>query len=445
MQKANQNKKIIKLMSGVLAILTISSPTSLATKPIQLEDKPGILEKFKSFAWTAAIIGGAIIITGAIIYGISKIKESRNIEEFKRNLDLALKDITNKADVEYMLNEIKEMLVPKVENNRINEFEIRFAEFKTRVQALDNINAAKMELLQGLHAIVKAFNVRFDTNEFNNLKSNKTGKNAEGSKHESNKPKLPDEFEVIKIAVIGSHIDGNKAMPHISRDGLNLNEFTVHTLCSCGLGKKLSEYNIADEDDNLKNNEIKLYENYPERLPKDSMLISRDGEWVVLSFYYLDNCNETETKMIIENCQYAICPFRAKSKEIEGDLNECKLKKRLTELRDFIRQYNKTCDVRFLYYIDNIKNTDDIRRYCYWIGQFCISIYTSQSVLQQDIQSHELSSCGNLKCYLDCIDSILHWLPIRVNEFETLNPNKKILKINYFEVLEKIRFADELN
>ena len=62
MQKASQNKKLIKLMSGVLAILTISSPTSLATKPIQLEDKPGILEKFKSFAWPAAIIGGAIIV-----------------------------------------------------------------------------------------------------------------------------------------------------------------------------------------------------------------------------------------------------------------------------------------------------------------------------------------------------------------------------------------------
>ena len=445
MQKSNQNKKIIKLMSGVLAILTISSPTSLATKPIQLEDKPGILEKFKSFAWTAAIIGGAIIITGAIIYGISKIKESRSIEGFKRNLDLALKDITNKADVEYMLNEIKEMLVPKVENNRINEFEIRFAEFKTKVQTLDNINAAKRELLQGLHAIVKAFNVRFDTNEFNNLKSNKTGKNAEGSKHESNKPKLqlPSEFKVFKIAVIGSHIDGNKAMPHISRDGLNLNEFTVDKLCSCGLGEKLSDYDVANRDYNLKNEEIKLYENYPERLPKDSMLISRDGGWVALSFYYISNCAEAEK--IIPECQYAICPFDADSDEIKGNIDDCELKKRLTELRDFIRQYNKTCDIRFLYYIDNIKQADDVGRYQRTISEFSRDLYNDDPklALQQEVQSHSLSK-ENGQCYRECFNSILVSLGRKVEEFEQL-PNKKVLKINYLEVLEKITFANELN
>ena len=258
------------------------------------------------------------------------------------------------------------------------------------------------------------------------------------------KPPLPSEFKVFKIAVIGSHIDGNKAMPHISRDGLNLNEFTVDKLCSCGLGEKLSDYDVANRDYNLKNEEIKLYENYPERLPKDSMLISRDGGWVVLSFYYLDNCNETETKMIIENCQYAICPFRAKSEEIEGDLNECKLKKRLTELRDFIRQYNKTCDIRFLYYIDNIKQADDVGRYQRTISEFSRDLYNDDPklALQQEVQSHSLSK-ENGQCYRECFNSILVSLGRKVEEFEQL-PNKKVLKINYLEVLEKIRFADEL-
>ena len=441
MQTASQNKKLIKLMSGVLAILTISSPTSLATKPIQLEDKPGILEKFKSFAWPAAIIGGAIIITGAIIY----IKKSRSREEFKRNLDLALKDISNKADVEYMLNEIKEMLVPKVENNRINEFEIRFEEFKTRVQTLDDINTAKRELLQGLHAIVKAFNVRFDTNEFNNRKSNKSEKNENKSFRESNKPKLqlPSEFKVFKIAVIGSHIDGNKAMSHISRNGLNLNEFTVDKLCSCGVGNKLSEYDVASVDNNLKNEEIELYKNYPERLPKDTILVKSNGERVALSFYYISNCAEAEK--IIPECQYAICPFDADSDEIKGNIDDCELKKRLTELRDFIRQYNKTCDIRFLYYIDNIKQADNIGSYHMTISEFSRDLYNDDPklLLQQDVQSHPLS-IENEQCYRECFNSILVSSNRKVEEFEQL-PNKKVLKINYLEVLEKITFANELN
>ena len=75
-------------MSGILAVLTISTPASLATKPIPLEDKPGILEKIKSFALPAAIIGGAVIITGATIYGISKIKESKNKKEFNRSYSI---------------------------------------------------------------------------------------------------------------------------------------------------------------------------------------------------------------------------------------------------------------------------------------------------------------------------------------------------------------------
>ena len=48
MQKANKSKKLIKLMAGVLSVLTILSPTSLAAKSFESEDKLRISEKFKN-------------------------------------------------------------------------------------------------------------------------------------------------------------------------------------------------------------------------------------------------------------------------------------------------------------------------------------------------------------------------------------------------------------
>ena len=55
-------KTYLKLMSGVLAVLTISSPTSLAANPNQSEDKPRpLVERLGAFAWPTAIIGGVVI------------------------------------------------------------------------------------------------------------------------------------------------------------------------------------------------------------------------------------------------------------------------------------------------------------------------------------------------------------------------------------------------
>ena len=455
MQKANQNKKLIKLMSGILAVLTISTPASLATKPIPLEDKPGILEKIKSFALPAAIIGGAVIITGATIYGISKIKESKNKKEFNRSLYLALQGVTNRDSIASVLEEIEKILESKIENSRMDEFKLRFEEFKTKVQTLDDINAAKRELSQGLHAIVKTFNVRFDINEFNRRKSNKSEKEQTEPKKEtidseikvqpkieknestgeSNKSNLPNEFKVFKIAVIGSDIrNGNEIVDEDYGEEHSLNKFTVDKLCSSGVGELLSNYavaGVANENDvaqnkELKNEEIELYKNYPERLPINSILINRKYESVVLSFYYIDNCDEAER--IIPECQYAICPFFANMSEQEDEL-----KNRLTRLRDFVKHYNKMCDVRFLYYIDRIENTNNIGEYSTSIGRICRSLYTLEAVLQQDIQSHRFSiNLGNH--YNECIDRILNWREQRAKEFKRFNNNKKVLKINRFKI-----------
>ena len=162
MQKMNQSKKLIKLMSGVLAVLTVSSPTTFAERPFELESKPSIVEKLKTFALPAAIIGGCLVITGAVVFGALKIRESRSEEEFKRNVDFALKNITDNADLEHILNEIEEKLASGIENNRINEFKSMFKRFKNSVQDLDDVNAAKRRLRNGLIAIVKVFNVNFD-------------------------------------------------------------------------------------------------------------------------------------------------------------------------------------------------------------------------------------------------------------------------------------------
>ena len=159
MQKMNQSKK---LMSGVLAVLTVSSPTTFAERPFELESKPSIVEKLKTFVLPAAIIGGCLVITGAVVFGTLKIRESRSEEEFKRNVDFALKNITDNADLEHILNEIEEKLASGIENNRINEFKSMFKRFKNSVQDLDDINAAKRRLRNGLIAIVKVFNINFD-------------------------------------------------------------------------------------------------------------------------------------------------------------------------------------------------------------------------------------------------------------------------------------------
>ena len=162
MQKMNQSKKLIKLMSGLLAVLIVSTPTSFAERSFELESKPSIVEKLKTFALPAAIIGGCLVITGAVVFGALKIRESRSEEELKRNVDFALKNITDKADLKHILNEIEKKLISGIENNKINEFKSKFQEFKTYVQSFDDVNAAKRKLRNGLIAIVKVFNVNFD-------------------------------------------------------------------------------------------------------------------------------------------------------------------------------------------------------------------------------------------------------------------------------------------
>ena len=102
------------------------------------------------------------------------------------------------------------------------------------------------------------------------------------------------------------------------------------------------------------------------------------------------------------------------------------------------------CIVRFLFYIDNIQQ-DDSDTYYMTISEFCRDLYNDDPklLLQQEVQSHSLS-IENEQCYRECFNSLLNSMGRKVEEFEQL-PNKKVLKINYLEVLEKIRFADELN
>ena len=458
MQKANQNKKLIKLMSGVLAVLTISTPASLATKPIPLEDKPGILEKLKSLALPAAIIGGAIIITGAVIYGISKIKESKSREEFKDNIDLALKGIANKTDLEYVLNEIEEMLEPKIENNRINEFKLRFKEFKTKVQNLDDINAAKRELSQGLHAIVKTFNIRFDIDEFNRRKSNKAEntaekqpntkeevkiesnseikvqskieKNEDKSSGENNKPKLPDEFDIFKIAVIGSDIvNGNEIVDEDYGEEHSLNKFTVDKLCTCKkYAKKLSDYAGVTTD----GEEIVLYN---ERLPKNSFYYGKSA----FSFYYVHNCDEAAK--ILPQCQIAICPFFANRGEVEGNYRnynrkDCELKKHLIRLRDFVKQYQHMCEVRFLYYTDRITDPSELSNYIHPICDLCTDLYYNGEYgrdkwLRQDVISNALST-EDENSYDRCMEHMWSWSQTRAEEFKTWTGND-VLHVNRYQ------------
>ena len=206
----------------------------------------------------------------------------------------------------------------------------------------------------------------------------------------------------------------------------SLNRFTVGKLCSCELGKKLSEY----EGVTVKDGEIELYKNYPVKVSKNSIFVDIDGgrESVVLSFYNVKSCDEA--KNVIPECQFAICPFFANLNEIGNGLEE-----HLTRLRDFVKKYNEMCDVRFLYYTNNIESSDGIATYCQNIGRLCKRLYTNQAKLQQDIQSHQLSLESG---YEECVSSILYWRKQRAIEFERCI-KKEVISVDRFKVLEKIK------
>ncbi len=399
MKKASQNKKLMKLMSGMLAILTISSPTSLATKPFKLEDKPGILERLKDFAWPAAMISGAIIITGAVIYGISKIKESRNQEEFKNNLYCILKDIKNKDDIKYTLDKIETMLESRVEKNRINDLKSIFKEFRSKVQNLDDISTAKKDLMQGLNIIVKDFNINFDINEFNHRSSNKVESTVEMQPnvekeseftHESNEPKLlKKEFDIFKVAILGSDIENGNTIKFDQINGCNLNEVTVNKLCSYEPASKLSEY----EGVTIKDGKIKL-QKYKYNRPEDDDNLPENSIYLydsVFSFYYVNNCEEA--KDILPKCQYAICPFIAK---LDENLDE-----HLNRLKNFVKYYQPMCDIRFLYYTNEIENSDRLDDYIQKICSLCVHLYTRNGGkwLQQDIGSKKISKASEKDDY----------------------------------------------
>ncbi|MBQ6143573.1 MAG: hypothetical protein IJI84_03710 [Clostridia bacterium] len=474
MQKANKSKKLIKLMAGVLSVLTILSPTSLAAKSFESEDKLRISEKFKNGGIFMARLLRETDIKPALKLATSSTKKLviagvNGDEDFPkllaeytwtgtRDYNMALIIVAfyaycTKSEVpdlkkfgfsalrggsssNKMFEALREGNGKKVKYNMGSYFQAALDAVLKKALPDDEGKRAKI-IKSFINQAGKITPWKINKKDVANTLDELIGKIRKSkiykSKYESNKSELPSEFKVFKIAVIGS-------------DDPKLSKTTVKKLCSCGVGKPLRSYVVADvacKYDNLKNKEIELYKGYPERLPKDSILTSRDGGWVVLSFYYVESSNEA--KKIIPECQYAICPLRAKSEEIEGDLNKCKLKKRLTELKKFIRQYNKTCDIRFLYYIDNIKQADDVGRYKMTISEFSRDLYNDDPklLLQQEVQSHSLS-IENEQCYRECFNSLLNSMGRKVEEFEQL-PNKKVLKINYLEVLEKIRFADELN
>ncbi len=211
----------------------------------------------------------------------------------------------------------------------------------------------------------------------------------------------------------------------------SLNKFTVNKLCSCGSGKKLSGY----EGVTVNNGEIELYKNYPVKVSEDSIFVDIDGgrESVVLSFYNVKNCDEA--RKVIPECQFAICPFFANLNEMGNGLEE-----HLTRLRDFVKKYNEMCDVRFLYYTNNIEGSDNIATYRQTIGRLCKKLYTNQTKLQQDIQSHQLSAESG---YEKCIGNILYWRRQRAIEFERCM-KKEVVSIDRFKVLEKIKMSDQV-
>ncbi len=277
-------------------------------------------------------------------------------------------------------------------------------------------------------------------------KVNKDTVNIEGSKGDKGdkSAKRPEVSEDARRAEVTIGVKGVKnkgakdvRIAQVNKDTVNiedidygvehsLNKFTVNKLCSCESGKKLSEY----EGVTVNNGEIELYKNYPVKVSEDSIFVDIDGgsESVVLSFYSVKTCDEA--KKIIPECQFAICPFFANLNEMGNGLEE-----HLTRLRDFVKKYNEMCDVRFLYYTNNIEGSDNIATYRQIIGRLCKKLYTNQTKLQQDIQSHQLSTESG---YEKCIGNILYWRRQRAIEFERCM-RKEVVSIDRFKVLEKTK------
>ena len=247
--------------------------------------------------------------------------------------------------------------------------------------------------------------------------------NAEGPKLP-----LPEEFDIFKIAVIGSDIENGTTIKFDRIGEKSLNEMTVDKLCKCKkYAKKLSDYEGVTTD----GEEIVLYK---ERLPKNSFYYGK----AAFSFYYVNNCDEAAK--ILPQCQIAICPFFADSKEIEGDLDECELKKHLIRLRDFVKHYQHMCEVRFLYYTDQITDPSELPNYTHSICDLCKVLYYNGEYgrdkwLQQDVLTNRLSTKDE-NSYDRCMEHIWTCKGTRAEEFKTWTGND-VLHVNKYEIEEK--------
>lgn len=146
-------------------------------------------------------------------------------------------------------------------------------------------------------------------------------------------------FRVFNIAVIGSDFVDGKPQDQPMGEGISANKIAVDALCR--VGTKLEEFDGAEV---LNDDKISFA---GRELPRASTLIERN----IFCFYDIANVYNAD---ILQECPYAICPYKVDTSEIYDAWTE-----RMTRLRDFVKKEdNKWCDLRFLGIIEGDDNEE---------------------------------------------------------------------------------------
>lgn len=146
-------------------------------------------------------------------------------------------------------------------------------------------------------------------------------------------------FRVFNIAVIGSDFADGKPQDQPMGEGISANKIAVDALCR--VGTKLEKFDGAE----VLNDDKILFAG--RELPRASTLIERN----IFCFYDIANVYNAD---ILQECPYAICPYRVDTAEVYDAWTE-----RMTRLRDFVKKEdNKWCDLRFLGMIEGDDNEE---------------------------------------------------------------------------------------